>query len=817
MQTGDPALPFDGAHERHVALGRAHGGALVPFPVVMPRDVGRTTSPRSGVALVDSTEVPAALLDPGGRFVHWNAPFELLMGYRQEAPPPVWDQFVLPESPVESVARAEMALDTRTVFAGDLICRRRPDQPVWCDVTLMPVSAPTDVPLTGTIGPVMLVLVRESATRRLAEAALSGSDTQDRFLLDRIESGIVVHDVSTRILYANNKATELLGITYDRLLGVVSTTAPWDFFDELEQPLAAEDLPVARVIASGEPIKGQLVGVRRANDGRMMWGLCHAFPVRNSQGALSEIVVSFNDVTALKESERDLARSEERLALVFEATDDALWDFDLATNEAWCSPRFWAMFGYPSREQRASREEWLALIHPDDVALHLQGMGELISDGARTYELELRMRHRTGHDVLVHIRGLILRGMDGAPTRIIGAATDITARRAIDNRLRQSQKLESIGQLAGGVAHDFNNLLAIITGSLELLADGEATGDDAPQLIEEARTAAQRGAELTRRLLTFSRQQPLRLSIVNVTQVIASSTTMLRRLMPASMSIAVNAPDDLPAVRSDAGLLENALLNLAINARDAMGERGTLQLEADVVHAPDPALGDLPEGEYVRLRVTDTGCGMSRDVLERAIEPFFTTKAVGQGTGLGLSMVYGFVRQCGGTLIIRSQEARGTTVTLLFPAMAVRATRHAAGAPPIRRNTRAQREEVILVVEDDPSVRMLCLRELAALGFRTLSASDGPNALDIAAKSARIDLVLTDIVMPGGMNGSELATTLKTQRPDLKVVFMSGYHADVLADLIRDDAVNLLAKPFSMAELSELLEQLLPAHGTARG
>ena len=783
----------------------------------MPRDVGRTISPRSGVALVDSTEVPAVLLDQEGRFVHSNTPFERLTGYRQELPPPGWDQFILPENAVESVARAEMALNTRTLFAGDLICRRRPDQPVWCDVTLMPVPSLADDPVHGTTGPVMLMLIRESATRRLVEAALGGPETQDRFVLDRIESGIVVHDASTRVLYANNKATELLGITYDRLLGLGSADPRWEFLDEFEQPLTVENFPVSRVIASGEAVKGQLVGTRRPSDGRLVWGLCHAFPMHDTNGALAGIVVSFNDVTALKESERDLARSEERLALVFEATDDALWDFDLTTNEAWCAPRFWAMFGYPSREPRATREEWLSLIHPDDLALHLQSMEEIVLGGARTYELELRMRHRMGHDVLVQIRGLILRGVDGTPTRIIGAAADITARRAIDNRLRQSQKLESIGQLAGGVAHDFNNLLAIITGSLELLADGGASSDDAPQLIEEARTAAQRGAELTRRLLTFSRQQPLRLSIVNVTQVIASSSTMLRRLLPASMTIDVNAPVDLPAVRSDAGLLENALLNLAINARDAMGEHGALTLEADVVYAPDPALGDLPDGEYVRIRVTDTGCGMSRDVLERAIEPFFTTKDVGQGTGLGLSMVYGFVRQCGGTLIIRSQESRGTTITLLFPAMATRAARSSVGAPPAPRSSRVQREEVVLVVEDDPSVRMLCLRELTALGFRTLAANDGPTALELAAKSPRVDLLLTDIVMPGGMNGSDLATALTAQRPELKVVYMSGYHADILADLLRENAVHLLAKPFSMAELSDLLEQLLPIHGTARG
>lgn len=770
----------------------------------MPREGNRAFSPRTGLALVESTDVPAALVDRDGRLVHWNAAFEELTGYSREQPPPSWGMFVLPESLPQTVTRAAMALDTRTLFAGDLLCRRAPDVPVWCDVSLVPV------PSDEGDGPIMLAMFRDSTARRFAESALSSVETQDRFVLDRIQSGIVVHDATTRILYANNKASELLGITYDRLLGVGSADPSWQLLDEAEQPLAIEDFPVSRVLATGESVKGLLVGTRRPYDGHVAWGLCHAFPVRNVHGRLAEIVVSFTDVTQLKQVERARARSEERLQLIFEATNDALWDLDLVADEGWCSASYWEMFGYPAREARTTSADLTAMVHPDDRPMVDAKMAEFFLGAARTYELEMRMRHRAGHDVLVQVRGIIRRNAQGLAIRVAGTTADITARRAMEERLRQSQKLESVGQLAGGVAHDFNNLLAIITGNLELLTESGADSAEAAQLLGEAQRAAARGAELTRRLLTFSRQQPLRLHPVDVGPLLRATASMIRRVLPESIDVEVADADALPLIKADAGLLENALLNLAINARDAMGERGRLSIMADVVHAPNVAFDDLAPGEYVRVRVCDTGRGMSREVAERAVEPFFTTKGVGQGTGLGLSMVYGFAQQCGGTMLIRSREAQGTIVSLLLPV--ARDQNHLGGHGAITtvRAERSNRNEVILVVEDDPSVRALCLRELASLGFRTLQAMDGPSAVEVFESAPRVDLLLTDVVMPGGMNGNEVAAALCARQPGLPVVFMSGYHADILNDIISDDRTHLLSKPFSMNELAALLEEMLP-------
>lgn len=780
----------------------------------MPRNEGSVLSPRTGIALVESTDVAAALIDGDGRFTQWNSAFELLTGYRKESTPPTWSEFILRESPTETRNRAEIAVSTRTVFAGELICRRVPDSPLWCDVTLVPV--PSGFAGDGGDSTVMMALLRETTTRRVAEQALGGAEVADRFVLDRIQLGIVVHAADSRILYANNKAAELLGITFDRLLGRGKVDPAWQFFDADSQPLPVEAFPVSRVMATGEALHGQIVGVRRPTDGRTLWALCQAFPIKNADGNLTEIVVSFTDVTPLMEAERERARSEERLQLIFNATNDALWDVDLQTGEGWCSPHYWEMFGYTERRSHVTTDEMAALIHPDDRERTLSRMSSHLASDTRTYELEVRMKHRSGRDVHVLVHGIILRDDQGNAVRVAGTTTDITARRGMEQRLRQSQKLESVGHLAGGVAHDFNNLLAIISGNLELLEEGGAQADDTGALIREARSAALRGAGLTKRLLAFSRQQPLRLELVNPVPVVTNATELMRRVLPESIDVSGVCPETLPAIHADTGLLENALLNLVINARDAMNGRGTLTISAALVRLAEvePALVDVEPGDYVRVSVTDTGCGMSKEIAEQAIEPFFTTKEVGQGTGLGLSMVYGFVRQCGGGMHIRSAEGRGTTVSLYFPAQTPRSD---ALTPPYTpavvtptHSRRIRRDEVVLVVEDDPSVRMLCLRELAALGFRTLEANDGPSALAIFDAAPRVDLLLTDIVMPGGMNGNEVAAALTMRDPNLQVVFMSGYHADILKDLVRDVNTHLLSKPFSITELSVLLDELLP-------
>jgi PAS domain S-box-containing protein len=453
------------------------------------------------------------------------------------------------------------------------------------------------------------------------------------------------------------------------------------------------------------------------------------------------------------------------------------------------------MLGYEVDALPADAELWARLMHPDDhdrVAAQLRAW---LEGDASQYQIEFRLQHQAGGYVTVLSRGFVKRDAAGKAVRVSGTNTDITARRALEEKLRQSQKMEAVGQLAGGVAHDFNNLLSIILGNLDLVRHHLGDVADARESLGHAVAACRRGAELTRRLLSFSRQQPLAHEAVELGALLPGLGTVLRRLIPESIHIDVRLAADLPRVVIDPAMLENALLNLAINARDAMPTGGTLTFSA------------AAEDGRVRLAVSDTGTGMSPEVRERALEPFFTTQPTGQGTGLGLSMVYGFVQQSGGSLQLRSAPGEGTTVVLDLPASGAAAFVHPPEVPlPI---SAGPRDEVVLVVEDEPGVRRLCVQALEHLGFRTVSSADGPDALEVLAMLPRVDLLLTDVVMPGGLSGLDLAAAAQARRPDLKVIFMSGYLPDSFDPASRARIRPLLPKPFTASELSRLVSEVL--------
>jgi CheY-like chemotaxis protein/two-component sensor histidine kinase len=387
-----------------------------------------------------------------------------------------------------------------------------------------------------------------------------------------------------------------------------------------------------------------------------------------------------------------------------------------------------------------------------------------------------------------------------------------------EDRLRQAQKMEVVGQLAGGVAHDFNNLLAIIQGNLELVR--ERTGDaEIREMLDDALKAAGRGATLTQQLLAYSRRQPLAPKRLVLDRLIADLSGLLRRMLGETIQVRAEVARDLRAVRVDPNQLESALLNLAVNARDAMPEGGRITIEAanavlDEGYAADHA--EVVPGSYVMIAVTDTGRGMSKDVAARALEPFFTTKPVGQGTGLGLSMVFGFVKQSQGHLKIYSEPGHGTTVKLY---LAAEAGGGADETPPEAASPAAGagKGEVVLVVEDDPSVRKLALRMLAGLGYRALEAEDAGAAMRLLEGEARIDLLLTDVVLPGAMGGTALARAARERRPGLGVLYMSGYTANAIVhNGVLDEGVHLLTKPFGRQELAAKLREVLAAAPVAK-
>jgi CheY-like chemotaxis protein len=388
--------------------------------------------------------------------------------------------------------------------------------------------------------------------------------------------------------------------------------------------------------------------------------------------------------------------------------------------------------------------------------------------------------------------------------------------------LRHAQKMEAIGQLTGGIAHDFNNRLQVILGSLDALrrrfpVDGVGGDPDFRRLTEAAIRGAERGADLTQQLLAFARRQPLTPKATDVNRLVSGMSDLLRRTLGESISIEPLLADGLWPVFVDPNQLESALLNLAVNARDAMPGGGTLTIETanaclDEAYAAQHQ--EMAPGQYVVIAVTDTGKGMPRDVLAKAFEPFFTTKEVGKGSGLGLSQVYGFVKQSGGHAKLYSEHGHGTTAKLYLPrAMPAQAALNAA---PPERLEGAGRDQTILVVEDDEDVRAYAVDTLRELGYRVLEASDGSAALRLLSAHTEVRLLLADVGLPDGMNGRQLADEARRKRPDLKVLFTTGYGGDAVIPQARPDpGLELIAKPFSYAALSAKIRRMLAADSSA--
>ncbi len=404
----------------------------------------------------------------------------------------------------------------------------------------------------------------------------------------------------------------------------------------------------------------------------------------------------------------------------------------------------------------------------------------------------------------------------GAVVAIVPEAVDITQRRRAEEALRQAQKMEAIGQLTGGVAHDFNNLLTIIVGSLETLRrhlQPGAAGAALQRPLDSAMRGAQRAASLTQRLLAFSRQQPLDPKPVDLSRLVAGMSDLLRRSIGEQISIETVLAGGLWRVNIDANQLETAIINLAVNARDAMPGGGKLTIETANVHLDERYVSEQAEmvaGLYVMLAVTDTGTGMSAATMSRAFEPFFTTKDVGHGTGLGLSQVYGFVRQSGGHVKIYSEEGSGTSVKLYLPRLYADDT--ADAAEPAAKIARGSGREIILAVEDDPDVRAHTTGALRELGYQVLEAANGRTALELLEAHPDVALLFTDVGLPGGMNGRQLAETARRTRPKLKVLFTTGYARNAIVhDGRLDPGVQLLTKPFSFAALSQKLRDMLDA------
>ena len=398
-----------------------------------------------------------------------------------------------------------------------------------------------------------------------------------------------------------------------------------------------------------------------------------------------------------------------------------------------------------------------------------------------------------------------------------GIIHDISDRKHVEDELReserrlaQSQKMEAVGQLTGGIAHDFNNLLLVITGNLELL-EPRLLDDESRALLKDAQDAAALGSKLTDQLLTFARRRHMDAQVIHLNELVVSVTDMLRRTLGEHITLSTSLAREVWATRADPGQFQSAIVNMAVNARDAMAQGGRLVVETrnmvfDEQHADFHS--ELQAGEYVQLSISDTGTGMPSEVRDRVFEPFFTTKEKGRGTGLGLPMVYGFVKQSGGHVTIYSEVGHGTTINLYLPRAEGALSPNPADTTKAGTDTHAR--ETILVVEDDERVRQLTIKRLKLIGYKVLEAADGPSALEILRRGDTVDLVFTDLIMPGGLSGRDVAIRARAMNPGIKVLLTSGYAEELMhGDDLQRERLKVLRKPYQQADLVATLRGVL--------
>ena len=594
-----------------------------------------------------------------------------------------------------------------------------------------------------------------------------------------------------------------------------------------------------QVYASGEAVsmKGMSALIQPTPDGQLEQRFVDFFahPLKDDTGASIGVFVQGHDVTGQGIAEATLTATREKFRTMAQTMPNQVWTADQDGGLTWLNDRTYNFTGY--REGELYGGNWERVVHLDDLEATVEKWADAIAQGV-TYEHEFRIRKADGSFRWHLVRASPLRADNGSLTGWVGTNTDIEDRKnteaqiaqlnatletrvakrnqdlqELHETLRQSQKMEAIGGLAGGIAHDFNNLLQVITGNLQLAAR-EIPQDSPGQVrIDQAMKSVMRGATLASQLLSFARKQPLAPVVTNLSRLLGDTTEILRSAIGEGVELVTRYEDALWNTSVDPNNMENALLNLAINARDAMDGMGTLSIDisnADFTEVYAHSHPDVAAGQYVALAVTDTGCGMQPETVARIFEPFFTTKEDGHGTGLGLSMVYGFAKQSGGHVIIESVPGAGTTITIYLP----RSLEDVQDMQPAEARGLSGGSETILLVEDDDEVRQTTFHMLTDLGYTVLPSSDAKHALSIVESGQELDLLFTDVVMPGEITSHALAEQMHRLRPGVPVLFTSGYVQDSIVHNGRlDEGIQLLSKPYGQSDLAQKIRAVLGGNG----
>jgi two-component system cell cycle sensor histidine kinase/response regulator CckA len=646
----------------------------------------------------------------------------------------------------------------------------------------------------------ILAFVSDITKRKEAEEEAKGLRAFFELTLARIKEGIWITDAYDRMIYCNRGMESLLGMSVTDALGL-------DVRHDLSPEFTRGFIPeysAARRLASPKAYEARVVNVAGEDTVQSGWLI-----PRYEEGRYAGMICTVQDVTPRRQAEDALRESEERYRTLFELESDAIILLDnqtgrvLEANEAAV-----ALYGY-------SHEEWLEITQAD-----VSAQPDTSREDALAGVTDIPLRWHRKKDGAVFPVEITATHLDWKGRSVqIAAVRDITRRvevetelRRRDEQLRQSQKMEAVGQLAGGIAHDFNNLLTAILGYSDIvLAEPILEGSQAREDIQEMKRAAERAAVLTRQILAYSRRQTLRPTIVSMNEIVSGMEPLLRRTLGEDVTFVIRSHPELAKTKVDVHQLEQVVLNLAVNARDAMPGGGTLTMETANVFLDEHycrAHPDAKVGDHVVLVVSDTGIGMDPDLIPRIFEPFFTTKGPSEGTGLGLSTVYGIVKQSGGSIDIHSELGCGTRILVYLPAAAEQEVEASARA--LTAEVRGG-DETILVVDDEESLRSLMARVLRGLGYQVLVAADAEEALELVEeRGEQIDLLLTDVVLPGSLQGNDLARCITQALPRLPVLYMSGFTHDAIVRSGRlDEGVDLLEKPFTADALARTIREAL--------
>jgi PAS domain S-box-containing protein len=556
----------------------------------------------------------------------------------------------------------------------------------------------------------------------------------------------------------------------------------------------------------------EIEGWRVRKDGTRFWANVVIDPIRDPSGDLVGFAKVTRDLTDRRAAEAELRASEERFRLLVQSvTDYAIYMLDPEGRVTSWNAGAERFKGYSAEEIMG--EHFSRFYTEEDLAAGIPTIALETASREGRFEAEGWRKRKDGSRFWASVIIDPIRNEAGELIGYAKVTRDLSEKRAIEEQLRQSQKMEAVGQLTGGLAHDFNNLLTGIGGSLEMMQVRIAQGrtGELDRYVVAAQGAVKRAAGLTHRLLAFSRRQTLDPKPTNANRLLSGLGDLVRRTVGPSVKVEVVEASGLWPILVDPNQLENAVLNLCINARDAMPDGGNITIETANKWLDDRAARqhDLPVGQYVSICVTDTGTGMTPEVIAKAFDPFFTTKPIGEGTGLGLSMIYGFARQSGGQIRIYSEVGQGTTMCLYLP-------RHTDPAVLDEELEQSDNEgasgegEVVLIIDDDPTIRMLVAEVLADSGYKVMQAQDGPAGIKLLDSNARIDLLITDVGLPGGMNGRQVADAARVKRRDLKVLFITGYAENAVMGQTRlDDGMFVMTKPFQMDVLAKRIREII--------